>query len=145
MESELRHNPNHVPAGTSKSGQFASTAQQALFEALKSGKVSSKLNKTRQVKHKKGSDDYKKALAKGEHPSYTELSNMEVQKIINENCGKGRIIIQGDQIKEVIALNYNFGFFGDRATKTAVPTNKATIHYSKDGAHLVPTYPNAEV
>ncbi len=88
IEREIRAkggNPNHVPAGSSKGGQFASKAQQALFEAIESGKVSTKLNKDRQAKHKKGSDDYKKALAKGETPSYTELSHMEVQHIINKN------------------------------------------------------------
>lgn len=144
IDEEQRSNDNHVPAGSSKGGQFASKAQQALSEAIESGKVSTKLNKDRQAKHKKGSDDYKKALAKGEFPSYTELSHMEVQKIINEHSGKGRIIIEGDQIKEVVYVGYSFGYYGDRSNQKAIPTQKATIHYSKDGTHLVPTHPTAK-
>lgn len=143
IEREIRANPNHVPAGSSKGGQFASKAQQALSEAIASGKVSTKLYKDKQAKHKKNSEDYKKALEKGELPSYTELSNMEVQKIINENIGKGETFIEPDgQFKTIIELPDNFGVFVDLDTGEETPTNRATIHYSKKGAHLVPCAPN---
>ena len=101
------------------------------------------LDKKAQVKHKKGSEAYNAEIAKGNLPSYTELSHMEVQKIINEKCGTGEAIIIKDhnrvQYKEIITLDYDFGFFGDTRTGTYVPTNRATIHYAKDGAHLVPS------
>ena len=140
-----RHVLMDKDSGSGGGGSNAlSKEQKALQEAINAGKVSTKLYKEKQAKHKKGSDEYKKALAKGEFPSYTELSNMEVQKIINENVGKGKIIIEGGQIKEVVDVGYDFGYFGDRATQKAIPTQKATIHYSKAGTHLVPTHPTAK-
>lgn len=100
------------------------------------------VNKNRQAKHKKGSDEYKKALAKGEFPSYTELSNMEMQKIINENLYSGKTYIEPDgQFKTIIELSDNFGTFVDLDTRNEMPTNKGTIHFSRKGSHLVPCAP----
>lgn len=69
-----------------------------LKESLKAGAISSKLYKgdkkhSGQAKHKKDSEAYNDAIAKGEMPSNTELSYMEVQKTINEKCGTGEVII----------------------------------------------------
>ena len=115
--------------------------QKELDEAVKSGKVKTKLNKSRQSKHKYGSEDYNKAIKNGELPSYTELSHMEVQKIINNHEHDGEVIVQDGQFKKVITEKDDFAMYGDLATKKYYPTNRATIHYSKDGTHLVPAKP----
>lgn len=142
IDTEERANKNHVPAGVPTGGQFASKAQQALYDAIESGQVSTKLNKDRQAKHKKGSQAYKEALAKGEFPSYTELSHMEVQKIVNENMWKGKTFIEPDgQFKTIIELSEDYGVFVDKSTGKEIPTNRGTIHYSKDGTHIVPAKP----
>lgn len=138
-------NGKHVYLGKDSGGSgggSSSNAANELFAALKSGKVSSKVYKDLQAKHKKGSKQYLDALARGEHPSYTELSHMEVQKIINENIGKGTTFKEPDgQFKTIIELDEIYGTFVDKVTGNETPTNRGTIHYSKKGAHLVPAAP----
>ena len=111
-----------------------------LEQAISNGTVSTKLNKKAQAKHKKGSKEYNEALARGEHPSYTELSNMEVQKLINTYSTKSKTVEEINQFKEVLTHNTDFGYFYNELTASYEPTNKATIHYSKKGTHLVPTH-----
>lgn len=53
-------------------------------EAGKYGKISTKVNK-KQEAHKYGSNAYNERISKGEHPSYTKLSKMEIQQVINRN------------------------------------------------------------
>ena len=45
------------------------------------------------------------------------------------------------QFKQVISLESSYGMFGDRDTGKYIPTNRATIHYSKKGTHIVPAPP----
>lgn len=153
IESEIRKwvtiGGKHVllnkDSGAGGGGQNTSKAQQALFDAISSGKVSTKVDREKQAKHKKDSEEYQKALDKGEFPSYTKLSNMKVQKIINENYRKGQTYIEPDgQFKTIIELPENFGEFVDKNTGSSIPTGRGTIHYSKDGAHLVPAKPKGK-
>lgn len=133
-------NPNH-----DDKGRFDFGAKTQLINAIKNGEISTKLNKRKQAKHKKGSERYNECIAKGENPSYTELSNMEIQKIINNYSTKGKVYKEPDgQFKEIIKLDYNFGFYVDRASGKAIETHRGTIHYAKDGTHLVPADPSKE-
>ena len=116
----------------------------ALKNAIDSGKVKTKLDKRAQSKHKYGSKEYNAAIKRGDFPSYTDLSHMEVQKIVNEYSTKGKVYFDGGQFREVITLKETIGFYGDRRTNSYIPTNRATIHYSKDGTHLVPASPKGE-
>lgn len=113
-----------------------------LKKAIQNKIVSTKLDKNAQSKHKLNSEWYKSEIAKGNLPSYTSLSNMEIQTIINNNCCKGKVMKNDQQFKEVIIVSEKIGMFGDRTTGTYIPTNRATIHYSKKGTHLVPAHPN---
>lgn len=63
---------------------------------------------------------------------------MEVQKIINNHSKDGKVYLENGQFRKVITEKKNFGMFGVRKTRKHIPTNRATIHYSKDGTHLVP-------
>jgi HK97 family phage portal protein len=113
-----------------------------LKQALADGKYITKLNKDAQKKHKLGSAEYNKELAKGNLPSYTEMSNMEIQRIINEKSLTGLVRKGTDgQFREIITLENDFGMFGDRRTGKYIKTNRGTIHYSKNGTHLVPAPP----
>lgn len=130
--------------GSSGDGSENANNQRELDEAIESGKVKTKLNKSKQAKHKYGSAEYNEAIKRGELPSYTTLSNMEVQKIINNHKDDGEVHLLNGQFKKVITEEENIGFFGDRQTNTYLPTNRATIHYSKEGTHLVPAHPKGE-
>lgn len=113
-----------------------------LEKAIADGKLSTKLDKKAQSAHKKGSEEYNKRIEKGGLPSYTELSNMEVQKIINTHSLTGEVHKGKDgQFREVLTLKEKIGMFGDRRTGKYLPTHRATIHYSKNGTHLVPAAP----
>lgn len=118
--------------------------QRKLDEAIESGKLKTKLDKGKQAKHKYGSAEYNEAIKRGELPSYTKLSNMEVQKIINNHSKDGEVRIQKGHFKKVITEKDSIGMYGDLRTKKYIPTNRATIHYSKDGTHLVPAPPKGE-
>lgn len=113
-----------------------------LRTAIENRTVSTRLDKKAQSAHKFGSDEYKKRVANGEIPSYTEYSNMEIQTIINQKSCTGKVYKGKDgQFREIISLDDKSGMFGDRITKKYIPTNRATIHYSKKGTHLVPAPP----
>lgn len=113
-----------------------------LDKAIADGKITTKLNKKAQSAHKKGSEEYNKRIANGELPSYTEMSNMEIQKIINNNILKGDVRKYKDgQFREVIKTDDFKGMYGDRETGKYIPTNRGTIHYSKAGTHIVPAAP----
>ena len=127
------------------SGKSENEKNQEKFEkAVASGKIRTKLDKESQLAHKKGSQAYNRRIANGELPSYTELSNMQIQTIINNHYNDGEVLIQGGQFKRIITEKENFGYFGDRKTGKYIPTNRATIHYSKSGAHLVPAPPKGD-
>lgn len=127
------------------SGKSENEKNQEEFEkAVASGKIRTKLDKESQLAHKKGSQAYNRRIANGELPSYTELSNMQIQTIINNHYNDGEVLIQGGQFKRIITEKENFGYFGDRKTGKYIPTNRATIHYSKSGAHLVPAPPKGD-
>lgn len=120
----------------------ADTAKEELEKAIDAGKIKTKLDKESQSAHKLGSTEYKKRISKGELPSYTELSNMEIQNIINAHSRTGKVRKGKDgQFRETISLKENIGMFGDLRTGKYIPTHRATIHYSKKGTHLVPSAP----
>ena len=161
---ELRYNHNHDSKGKfstggggafhggnvgksiDKSGESGiidnESARKELEQAIADGKLSTKLDKKAQSAHKKGSEKYNKRIENEEFPSYTEMSNMEIQKIINNNCLKGDVRKYKDgQFREVIKTDDFKGMYGDRETRKYIPTNRGTIHYSKDGTHIVPAAP----
>ncbi|MEE3404532.1 MAG: phage portal protein, partial [Acutalibacteraceae bacterium] len=118
--------------------------QESFENAVASGAISTKLDKKAQSAHKQGSPAFKERVSKGETPSYTTLDNMEVQSLINKHNSDGTLYLVNGQYRRVITEAENFGMFGDRKTKTYLPTNRATIHYSKHGAHLVPAPPKED-
>ena len=113
-------------------------------EKIKNGEYSTKLSKQHFDKHKKGTVKYEEYLkarqSRGQTPqSILTISPEEAQKIIEKMAGTG--IIKADKngnpkpqehvvCDKVIGEYYYQGAY--------IETKKATIHYSKRGAHIVP-------
>lgn len=167
VDDEVRYNENHDPhngqftsgdggaagseSSTQKSDEKSSKSvdksakddiiRKEFDEAGKSGKISTKVNK-KQEAHKYGSNAYNERIAKGEHPSYTKLSKMEIQQVINRNIETAELRKQPDgQFLAVFRDEKFTGYFVDDETFIATETHRGTIHFSKDGAHIVPAYP----
>ena len=45
--------------------------------------------------------------------------------------------------KEVVDFKEHIGIWKNKTE--SLPTTKGTIHYAKDGAHIVPAHPNSEI
>ena len=116
----------------------------ALQEALDSGKINTKLNKNAQSKHQFNSPAYNKACENGKPPSYCTIKKMEIQSLINNYHGTGNIHYDGNQFKETIVFDKVIGKFYDRNTGEYSDTRCGTIHYSKNGTHLVPSHDKGE-
>lgn len=56
---------------------------------------------------------------------------------------KGKMGQAGYQ--EVVDFEEHIGIWKSKNGELSLPTNKGTIHYSKDGAHIVPENPNYEL
>ncbi|HAZ48542.1 MAG TPA: hypothetical protein DDW76_34735 [Cyanobacteria bacterium UBA11369] len=97
----------------------------------------------KQAKHIPGSNNYKVLRSKGKHPS--ELIHAEPQRLINDKAGTGQKIMAKDgswTSKEVVDFGENIGFWVDESNPSIkLPTTRGTIHYSKDGSHIVPAHP----
>lgn len=89
----------------------------------------------KQGKHIKGHNNYIKGK------SYLSLSENEAQEIVHKFAGTGEIKRDSKgrwNNKEVITADKNIGYCVDVRTGAEVVTNRATIHYSKKGVHIVP-------
>ena len=99
-----------------------------------------KIHWGKQNKHILGKHNFKK------NSSVIEHENLE--KLLRECAGAG-IPVRGlpgqPGYKEVVDFKTHIGVWKDREGLSALPTTKATIHYGKDGAHIVPAHPNSTV
>jgi len=104
-------------------------------EYLKNNKIKLEVNDEKQNHHFKDSKDYVPGK------SYLTITREEIQKIVNEKCGTGKVYFtkQGEwNKKEKIDCGFVIGVDIDEFTGKETPVTKATIHYSKTGTHLVP-------
>ena len=92
-----------------ESGQFSNKGSvlppipnKTLVEAIKSGKISTKVDSKKQSKHRKGTAAYNKAVSAGRYVSYLEISDSEIQKIVKEKAGTGNAYGNGVQFKETV-------------------------------------------
>lgn len=156
-ETEVWFNENHDP----ENGRFTSGGNSGLTnpsgndkiklndneilkKAIADGTVSTKLDKKKQGAHVKGNPMYEERIRNGEHPSYITVGKMEIQKIINQYSGTGKARIKNGQFKETILAKDKFGVYVHKHTGEEFPTSRGTIHYSKSGAHLVPSNPEGK-
>ncbi|MCY8232890.1 polymorphic toxin type 50 domain-containing protein [Priestia endophytica] len=70
-------------------------------------------------------------------------NNAEMQKLLDQYAGTGESVPRSPN-KERVHFNQYIGEYYDEESKTYIPTTNAIIHYSKDGAHIVPARPDSE-
>lgn len=92
----------------------------------------STVNKGKQARHLFGSDKLK------ENSSYFKNDLETLQKIVDEKAGKGEIRLTKRNLTEIIQDDRLKGFDVNQDSGEVKETNKAKIHYSKTGVHLVP-------
>ncbi|UFJ40480.1 polymorphic toxin type 50 domain-containing protein [Brevibacillus humidisoli] len=75
------------------------------------------------------------------HPNYQPGKSIftgDAQKLLDKYAGKGEWIGQN---KERVDFGEIIGKYVDPVTGEAIETTKGIIHYSKNGAHIVPARP----
>lgn len=94
------------------------------FDKLKVGKQENHLNNMENIKKK---SQFKNTID-------------EIEMVYNTNRGNGELVRRDKtQLTELIKDTRLAGFIYDEATDSIIETNKAIIHYSKNGYHMVPT------
>ena len=94
------------------------------------------IHEGQQGKHIPGHNNYQP------EKSYLTISMKEAEKLIREKSGTG-VFVSTNSNRERIDFGQVIGVFVDEKTGKATPTTKGLIHYSKKGAHIVPSDPNA--
>jgi hypothetical protein len=113
-------------------------------EAKKAGNVVMKYKAGKQAKHRKGSKEYKEAVAKGYKVSTIDISDEEIQKIVKSKTGSKDNVFCYDKdkktVKEIIDAGKIIGTCVNKRGKSA-PTTMITVHHSSTGYHVVPATP----
>ena len=94
------------------------------------------INAEKQARHVKESPGYIQGR------SYVTLKGDELQDFVYKYAGSGEIIRAKNgrfMNKEIVAAEKEIGISIDVKTKEEIPTNRAYIHYSNSGVHVVPT------
>ena len=94
------------------------------------------INAEKQARHVKESPGYIQGR------SYVTLKGDELQDFVYKYAGSGEIIRAKNgrfMNKEIVAAEKEIGISIDMKTKEEIPTNRAYIHYSNSGVHVVPT------
>lgn len=94
------------------------------------------INPERQARHTKCSDGYIPGR------SYVTADAAELQAIVYQYAGTGEIVRSRKgkfMDREIITVDREIGVSIDIETQKETPTNRAYIHYSKSGTHVVPT------
>lgn len=118
--------------------------------AVDSGIIKVEMNEQKQLAHIIGSKEHSKRIANNKKkgikhdPSYLTISTNEAADLIKMYSGKGKFPYNKDigfvPKKEIITHNKVVGVYIDQRTGFKTETNKFRIHYSKTGAHIVPTF-----
>lgn len=107
-----------------------------LKSKINSGELTITLNPDKQNPHILGTEEYDKTQNK----SYFDVSSEKLQELVDNNYATGEIKIKTNgQIKEILELENNIGVVVDKDGNIIGRTNRATIHYSKNRTHIVPT------
>lgn len=126
------------PGGAASTGDAAT----ALRDGIRSGKISTRLDRKKQAKHIKGSDRYNKAIREGLNPSILTIDQKQQQDLINTytKTGTPRMRENGS-IRVRFTHSSIISIYVSKDGSIQLPTPKGQIHYSKTGAHIVPDKP----
>lgn len=94
----------------------------------------STVNKGKQARHLFGYDKLK------ENSSYFKNDLETLQTIIDEKAGKGVVSLINGGLTKIIQDDRLKGFNKSIIDNNLYETDRAKIHYSKTGVHLVPFY-----
>lgn len=123
-----------------ESGLYSATEPENVIITWENGEkyvngFPTKLQKDKQGKHIPGHKNF--------IPGKSELtiSMKEAEKLIQEKSGTG-VFPNPKGNKEIVTFDHNIGVWVDSDDPPIrLPTNKGTIHYSKNGTHIVPAHP----
>ena len=130
-----RGNPGH------RGGSLPKVAAGTISKAIQNGEISTKLDRTKQSKHHKGSKRYNTAVASGSKVSYFSIDDNEIQEIVRNKAGTGTGYGKNGQYKEIVDTGKIVAVHASRKGVES-QTSRITIHYSKSGCHVVPASPN---
>lgn len=116
-------------------------------KAVKDGIIKVEMNLQKQNTHIQGTYEYNQRLetnkSKNIPPqSYLLIDIKEVDELISRYSGTGRFKYRADgkpSLKEIITHDTLVGTYVDPVSAEIIETNQFRIHYSKNGAHIVPT------
>ncbi|WP_144524045.1 T7SS effector LXG polymorphic toxin [Bacillus pumilus] len=91
-----------------------------------------------QEKHIPDAPNYKQEIANGKKKSIFYGDNKKAQELLDKYAGKGEMMENG---REVVKFGQKIGQTYDLKTGKYIETTRGTIHYSKNGAHIVPSKP----
>src|SRR5699024_5472631 len=91
-----------------------------------------------QEKHIPNTPNYKQEIANRKNKSIFYGDNKIAQELLEEYAGKGTTVTKN---KERVDFDQPIGKYYDRDTDKYLETTKGIIHYSKNGAHIVPSRP----
>ena len=121
-------------------GSLPATTAEALKEAIATGSISTKLSRSKQGKHKKGTAKYNNAIAKGNHVSYMTVDDDEIESIVKTKSGTGKPYGGGQHFKETVDAGKPVGvYLNERGEEKE--TTRVTIHYGSKDCHVVPASP----
>lgn len=120
-------------------GYLVAGSVEDLNKAKASGQIKMKMDRGKQSKHFAGSKRHKAAVARGEHVGTFSISEDEIDKLVQEKTGTGKIYIdaKNNHIKETVDCGRTVGSYAATNGKE-YPTSRITIHHSKNGYHAVP-------
>lgn len=110
-----------------------------LQRRIDNGKVSLKVNRKKQAKHIRGSEEYKKAVAEGHFPSELTLSR-KAQELVLEKAMEDGVCEKrkNGSIRIYYEANQTVGKAVLKDGSASEYTRCVEVHFSKDGTHLVP-------
>lgn len=110
-----------------------------LQRRIDNGKVSLKVNRKKQAKHIRGSEEYKKAVAEGHFPSELTLSRKAQEIVLNKALEDGIYEKRNDgTIRVYYEADQTVGKTVKADGSVSEYTRYLEVHFSKDGTHLVP-------
>ena len=99
-----------------------------------------KLNKEQQEKFVPGRGGYEAARDKGNLRSIIFRDAVGLQKLLDEKAGTGDFVATN---KEKVDFGTPIGQYVDPETSSKVETTIGVIHYTSDGAYIVPARPGS--
>lgn len=116
--------------------QIQKILREELTSMVNNGTILLALHKGKQDKHRENTNNYI------EGKSIIEISDKELESYVKENYGKGDLKYSKNKKfnkKETFEFPSIIGYYIDQNTKKEIPTNRGTVHYSKQGFHVIPS------